>query len=49
MVNTDDKYNLLHWNLVSTQKDAPDIALKKKKTKQNEWMHTHLDMKGIKC
>lgn len=40
MVNTDDKYNLLHWNLVSTQKDAPDIALKKKKDK-TEWMNAY--------
>ena len=52
MVKTDDKYNSLHWNLVSTQKDAPDIVFfkkKKYKNRMNEWMHTHLDMKGIKC
>lgn len=39
MVKTDDKYNSLHWNLVSTQKDAPDIVFFKKKNTKTEWMN----------
>ena len=54
MVNANDKHHSLEWNMESSWKDVLDIIKKKKekrkeREKDNEWMHTHLDMKGIKC